>query len=75
MKALPHGRGSVAQLNRARTSLCENYGHPLPSVTAQYRRSSKITALLSRDQRERSTRMVFTHTRKRADFGDTNASA
>jgi VWFA-related protein len=40
----------------------ENYDQPLPLVTAQCRRSSKITALLSRDQRERSMRMVVTQT-------------
>jgi hypothetical protein len=32
-------------MSRARESLCENYQQPLPSVTAQYLRSSKITAL------------------------------
>src|ERR1700722_18050046 len=35
----------------ARLSLCENNDQPLPLVTAQYRRSSKIKALRSRDQR------------------------
>src|ERR1700685_2501110 len=39
-------------------SLCENHDQPLPLVTAQYRRSRKITALRSRDQRERSMREV-----------------
>jgi hypothetical protein len=47
-------------------SLCENYQQPLPSVMAQYRRSSKLTALPSRDQRERSMRTVFTQTLTRA---------
>ncbi len=47
---------------RGSKSLCENYDQPLPSVTAQHRLSSKMTALPSHDQRERSMRTVFTHT-------------
>src|SRR5271168_470448 len=49
-----------------RASGCENQDQSLPSVTAQCRRSSKIPALLNRDQRERSMRIVFTHTGEQA---------
>jgi hypothetical protein len=45
---------------RLLTSPFDNYDQPLPLVTAQCRRSSEITAFPSRDQRERSMRMVFT---------------
>jgi hypothetical protein len=58
----------VAELGKDRllTSLCENYDQPLPSVTARFRRFSEIKPLLSRDQRERSMRTVFTQTLTRA---------
>jgi hypothetical protein len=57
---------------RMLTSLYENYDQPLPSVTARYRRSSKIKPLLSRDQRKRSIQTVFIHphARKLALLGD-----
>jgi len=52
-------------------SLCEMHDLPLPSVTARFRGYSKITALLSRDQRKRSTDLLFTQTRQRAAFAGT----
>jgi PAS domain S-box-containing protein len=51
---------------RLLTSLCENYDQPLPSVTALNGRSSRIMALLSRDQRERSIDTLFKETLTRA---------